>query len=238
MLAAMSLTKIRRLLALAPALLLFSAAPASAHHDGAADDDDPAAGAAQSEPAETAAKPSDGASESRAGAAAAQGQAAAGAGVELNPDGMAINDANSFATSISAADVAPAMSLHSTAKIMNNSAVTNELKAALKANDMQGPTPEIAPPPRNHVDPAGAEGAPSAEPAAAVEDPPTEDIHIEVGSNAATDAGTAAAAGKRLEKSAKGQRSSLGAALIILALLTIGGGVLFARRNGAQTPAA
>lgn len=211
----MSLTPFRRPIVAAPAAALalviacaLSAAPAFAHHH----DEDPgakAAGDASAPETETA-------------------TAAPAAAEELSVNGMPVNDPASFTTSISAPEIAPAVSLHTTAKIMNNTAVTNELKAALKANALDGPTPSVAPPPQDHLGtPAPADAAPVAAPASA--EPPKDSIRFEVAPQAASDA-TARTTDGSGAAPASGGRAGLGVALVLLAAAGLGGGYFFSRR--------
>lgn len=205
----MSPVPYRRAAALLSALLVAAASgpsPAGAHYH----DEDAPGTSTEAAPAEAAPAGPDGAHQ----------------GAELSADGMPVNDASSFATEIGAPAIAPAVSLHSTAKIMNDAAVTNDLKAALKANSLEGPTPSIAPPPRDHLGAPAPGGVPSegVKPAAAPADP----IRFEVKPEAAGELSAAAEEGGG-ESAGRGG-AGFGVALILLALAGLGGGFVLSRR--------
>lgn len=205
---------------LAPVLFLLSALGAphvlAHHHDG-----EEAASAEAAAPAE--------AQEEIAARAAATPPGAASADA-ISVDGMPVNDAAAFGTSISAPDLAPAVSLHTTAKILNNSSVSNELKEALKANALEGPAPSVAPPPQDHLGAAAPDAAALGESVPEGAARPAEDIRFDVAPAAARAAEPASGAAPAPGARAGGGGPGLGVALVLIALAGLGGGYYVSRR--------
>lgn len=198
----------KTLFRLAPALALslcVASAPAIAHHDEGGE----AAGTASAAAAPADEEP--------------EGGSAEGAAL----DGLPANEIGAAASKVSAPILKPSESLHTAPKVLNNSALTNDFKSAMKKA-----APPIVAPASPLADSAIAEPAPAD---LSPFEPDVIQLEIAPDTNkAAADASAAPAAAEPAPAPSRPIGPIL--ALVALGVAALGGGLAFRFVRGVKTP--